>query len=355
MINAIRRAARCGAIALAALLCACSAKEAPLPTIAPPKPSAELIVAPPLEPFVPLEPSALPNPSPEAPLPLSPANFVPGAAFNARYKSRVNELNCRSAPDVSDEGNIIGVLGYEDEVRLIAQDGEFSRVIMQNGREAYCFSEYLVPADAQLFAYLNPEQSGKKRNALVDLRLHLPNAQYELLFATERNVIGKPLYARAIPLFQKESLPKLKKAFDTFHKDGYILKVYDAYRPISVQRRLFSVVQNSHWIANPDTTASNHNRGCAVDISLVDAATGVELDFPTPMHTFTADAARNSDSWTDEQRANVDYMTEVMKRSGFSSIKSEWWHYADTNKNRYMTTDIDLGKLNMLPKQETDE
>lgn len=344
----VRRVLRTLTLSLCAgVLCACSANDAPLPTIAPLRPSADIIAAPtsaPTPSFAQTQSPALPYAALSVPTP---------ADINTLYKSRVNELNLRSTPS-KDDDNIIGQIGYEDQVRLIANEGEFSRVITSGGTQAYCFTEYLVPADVELYAYLG-EESGKKSNALVDLRLHLPDAQYELLFATNQNVLGKPLYARAIPLFQKDSLPKLKKAFDTFRKDGYILKIYDAYRPISVQRRLFAVVQNSHWIANPDTTASNHNRGCAVDISLVDAASGAELDFPTPMHTFTADAARNSKSWTDKQRENVNYMTEVMKICGFSSIKSEWWHYADTNKNRYMTTDIDLGKLNMLPKKEMDE
>lgn len=76
------------------------------------------------------------------------------------------------------------------------------------------------------------------------------------------------------------------KAYDRFKADGYTLKVYDAYRPIRVQRILFNIVKNKHWIANPDTTASNHNRGCAIDMSLIIDATGEEMEFPTPMHTF---------------------------------------------------------------------
>ncbi len=288
-------------------------------------------------------------------------------------KSRASVLNIRSSPDQSSDDNIIGELAYEEQVEYLGMEGEFTHVRLMDGREAYCFSEFLVPAGAVLYAYPRAE-TGQKVNLatgqleyssegapvmvkseLVDLRLHLPGAQYELLFATERNVIGEPLYPRAIPLFQKDSLPKLQKAYETFLNDGYILKIYDAYRPYSVQKRLFAVVQNSHWIANPDTTASNHNRGCAVDIALIDAATGEELEFPTPMHTFAVESARTSDTWSDKQRENVDYMTRVMSECGFNHIESEWWHFADKSSSKYMTTDMNLGRLNMLPRQETDE
>lgn len=288
------------------------------------------------------------------------------------YKCRVNEMNLRSSPDKSADDNIVGKLGYEAPLFLLEYGDEFSKVRLETGEVAYCYSDFIVPRDTVLYAYL-PAETGQKtdirtgepvfsdngspvmvKNELVDLRLYLPEAEYELLFATERNVIGEPLYPRAVPLLQKDTALKLQKAFDIFKSDGYTLKIYDAYRPLSVQRRLFEAVQNPHWIADPDTTASNHNRGCAVDIALLDAD-GKELEFPTPMHTFTEESARTSDSWSDTAAKNVDYMTKVMKECGFNSITSEWWHFADSKKSRYMTTDIDLGKLTMLPKQENNE
>ena len=172
------------------------------------------------------------------------------------------------------------------------------------------------------------------------------------LFATERNITGAPLYPRAIPLMQKDTVKKLMKAYDRFKADGYTLKVYDAYRPIRVQRILFNIVKNKHWIADPSTTASNHNRGCAIDLSLIIDETGEEIETPTPMHTFTDESARTCKTWSDTARANVDYITEVMAECGFNHIKSEWWHFSDTDSKKFMTTDIDLGSLTMLPKQE---
>ncbi len=303
------------------------------------------------------EPAPTPAPTPEEP---------PGVS----YKSRVHSLNVRSSPNQDDKSNIIGEIGFEDPMYLLEDCGEFSHVQFPDGSKGYCYSEFIVPADAMLYAYLS-EEKGQKidiptgnpvyendgitpvmvKNELVDLRLYLPDAEYEMLFATDRNIIGEPLYPKAIPLIQRDTAKKLQKAFERFQKDGYTLKIYDAYRPISVQRRLFKVVKNRRWIADPDTTASNHNRGAAVDIALLDK-NGEELEFPTPMHTFTEESARTSDTWSEQARANVDYMTKVMKESGFNSITSEWWHYSDTKSGNFMTTDIDLGRLTMLPKQD---
>lgn len=154
---------------------------------------------------------------------------------------------------------------------------------------------------------------------------------------------------------QRDTTKKLVKAYERFKADGYTLKIYDAYRPLSAQRRLFEIVQNKHWIADPSTTASNHNRGCAVDIALIDDATGLVLEFPTPMHTFTEEAARTCKTWTEEQAANVEYMTGVMSECGFNTIKSEWWHFSDTNSKKFMTTDIDLSRVTMLPLEQLPE
>ena len=368
------------AVALCIILCGCNAVTDdgdPAEPAAPPSTDSIDRFEPPID-YPWAEPEATPEPRPEA-APESPAENEPMIEVveipvaDNMLKSRASVLNIRSSPDQSREDNIIGELAYEEQIEYLGIEGEFTHVRLGDGREAYCSTQFLVPANAALYAYPSAETAQKVniasgqlefasdgvtpvmvRNELVDLRLHLPGAQYELLFATDRNVIGEPLYPRAIPLFQKDSLPKLQKAFETFLSDGYILKIYDAYRPYSVQKRLFAVVKNSHWIANPDTTASNHNRGCAVDISLVDAATGQELDFPTPMHTFAEESARSSKTWTDKQRENVDYMTKVMSDCGFNHIESEWWHFSDKNSSKFMTTDMNLGRLNMLPRQETD-
>lgn len=322
----------------------------PLPTPAP-------TLAPTPEPTP--EPTPLPTPTP-VPLPL--------------YKVRVSELNVRSEPSTASDDTVIGMLYYEDTVGFLEEAGDFIRVRLADGTEAYCFADYLVPADTVLYAYVKPETAQKVdiatgalvfeddgitpvmvKNELVDLKLYLPDAEYEQLFNTTQNVIGEPLYGRTVFLLQRDVAKKLQKAYGIFKEDGYTLKVYDAYRPLRVQRRLFEVVQNPHWIADPATTASNHNRGAAVDISLIDDATGQELTFPTPMHTFSEDSARTSTSWSEEARKNVDYMTEVMDECGFNSIKSEWWHFSCKNRSRYMTTDIDLSTVTMLPYEALPE
>ncbi|HWQ57656.1 MAG TPA: M15 family metallopeptidase [Clostridia bacterium] len=322
-------------------------------------------------PVTPLETASPPETA--TPAPTETATAAPTAPPTPEppmVKARVNTLNVRRVPDASDDSTVLCKLGYEEKAEYLGVEGKFTHVRLADGTEGYCYSDYLVDADETLYAYLSPSTAQKVdeatgvpvfeadgvtpvmvKNELVDLRLYLPDAVYELLFATERNVAGYPLYPRAIPLLQKDTAKKLKKAFDLFKADGYTLKICDAYRPKSVQAILYDIVQNRHWIANPLTTASNHNRGCAVDISLIDDATGRELEFPTPMHTFTDESARTCKTWGETARANVDYLTRIMGKCGLEGIQSEWWHYADSNHADYMTTDIDFTSLTMLPKQ----
>ncbi|MEZ4358269.1 MAG: M15 family metallopeptidase [Eubacteriales bacterium] len=284
------------------------------------------------------------------------------------YKIRVNEANVRSTPNKDSKDNVIGTLGYEEKVRLISSSyGEYSKVKLEDGQYGYVYTDFLVKEDEVLYAVL-PKQTEQKKdkdgnlvyeedgvtpvmltNNLVDVRLYVPSADISLIFATDENFTGKVLYKKAVPLLQLGTAKKLKKAADLFAADGYTIRIYDAYRPLSVQKILYNIRKNSSYIANPETTASNHNRGAAVDMSLLDA-NGNELEFPTEIHTLNEDANRGNDSWSETAKENVDYMTSIMKKAGFDSISSEWWHFSDTDCHDFMTTDIDFSSITMVTK-----
>lgn len=205
-----------------------------------------------------------------------------------------------------------------------------------------------------------PEPTPEPRYAFlpgaVDLRWYLPEAEFELLFASENNITSQALYP-AVPLLEENTALMLKRAFDVFKADGYTLKIYDAYRPRSAQAALWAAVQNSRFIADPAKGGSWHQSGKALDISLVDDATGLELEMPTPMHTFTDEAGRYANSnWSETATANVNYMTEVMRSVGFSTLRTEWWHFENNAKGwPSMEPDIDISALEYLSAQEMDE
>ena len=187
----------------------------------------------------------------------------------------------------------------------------------------------------------------------VDLRWYLPEAEFELLFTTNQNVTGRSLYP-AVPLLEENTARMLKAAYEQFRADGYILKIYDAYRPRSAQQALWNAVHNSKYIADPSNGGSWHQGGRAVDISLVDAATGEELEMPTPMHTFTDAAGRYANNgWSEEAEKNVAYMTDVMRAAGFSTIRTEWWHFEYNAKGApVLDSEVDYDSLEYLTADE---
>ncbi|MCR5809136.1 MAG: SH3 domain-containing protein [Clostridiales bacterium] len=278
------------------------------------------------------------------------------------YKCRCNELAVRSTPSIT--GSVIGTLHYEETVQYLgAVDSNFVKVVYNN-KEGYCYGWYLVPANEKLYGYLPPQYEYQTdsnghvvydenglpvtlKAELIDIRLVVPNIIIYQIFGTPENFTGQVLYERPVPVLQRDTAKKLAAAAERFAQDGYTIKVYDCYRPKSVQFILFDIVKVSRYIANPYTSASNHNRAAALDISLVDS-NGKELDFPTPMHTFNELSNRTSyKSWTAEQRRNVEYMTNIMVECGFKTINSEWWHFSDSNYLSFIVLDINMKDIPM--------
>ena len=179
----------------------------------------------------------------------------------------------------------------------------------------------------------------------VDLREVLPESEFDILFASEKNITGHGMYP-AIPLLEKNTADLLLKAEELFEADGYRIKIYDAYRPKWAQYELYDIVQDNRYIANPYNGNSWHQLGRAVDMSLVEIATGEELEMPTPMHTFNSTASRySSGAWSEAAKRNVDYMTEVMTSVGFGTIQTEWWHFEYKGSGPTLPPELDYTQI----------
>ncbi len=199
--------------------------------------------------------------------------------------------------------------------------------------------------------YLNVYYSTNYSNTGVDLSQY--DVKVSMKLSTNETSIGEPFYTRNLCLLQYDTLQKFVKAIEKFKADGYTVVIYDAYRPTSVQQRWFDVVKVHKWVANPAIGMGGiHDRGTALDISLIDTETGKELDMPTPMHTFTVDSARSSQKMTATQRANMDYMTSVMISCGFTYINSEWWHFQCVNTKNYLPTDHPIDNIPLVPSED---
>ncbi|HCS72890.1 MAG TPA: hypothetical protein DIW17_03335 [Clostridiales bacterium] len=178
-------------------------------------------------------------------------------------------------------------------------------------------------------------------NNLVDILTMDPGVIVDLRYATEDNFMKYQAYPdNSRALLRRETAIKLIRASEIFKEDGYTLKIWDAYRPLSVQQIMWDHSPIPGYVADP-SRGSNHNRGAAVDITLVDGE-GNELEMPTGFDDFTEKAARDYDHHTAEAKKNMDYMTQVMVNCGFKGIRTEWWHFKDVDSINYPLLDVGL-------------
>jgi zinc D-Ala-D-Ala dipeptidase len=168
---------------------------------------------------------------------------------------------------------------------------------------------------------------------LVDIQTIAPDIRLDMRYATVNNFLKAPVYPVARCLLRAPVAQALKAAQADLRAQGLGLKLYDCYRPLSVQSAMWKILPDSRYVANP-ATGSRHNRGAAVDLTLVDAQ-GKELEMPTEFDDFSELAGRDSTAMTPAARRNVEILTTAMERQGYTSIVTEWWHYDGPNWQRF--------------------
>jgi D-alanyl-D-alanine dipeptidase len=118
------------------------------------------------------------------------------------------------------------------------------------------------------------------------------------------------------------------KVAEELRKKKLLLKLWDCYRPLSVQKLFWALVPDPRYVADP-RTGSRHNRGTAVDVTLADAE-GRELAMPTGFDDFSPRAGHGETDLPAAVLANRRLLTETMQKAGFRPLQSEWWHYDDS-------------------------
>ena len=169
---------------------------------------------------------------------------------------------------------------------------------------------------------------------MVNLAEFIPGIQINLRYATPNNFTGAIIYEDDIAYLRRGTAEKLKAAQAEFVTHGYTIKVWDAYRPPAAQFKLWEKVPDARFVINPHKGYSYHSRGVAVDVTLVDEK-GREVIMPTGFDDFTARANRDYSDLDQETAANARFLEEIMVKHGFSSIYYEWWHFIDSDKDKY--------------------
>lgn len=152
-----------------------------------------------------------------------------------------------------------------------------------------------------------------------------PGVRFDIRYATPDNFTGVPLYPTADCLLRLSVAERLGRVQTRLAADGLGLLVFDGYRPLSVQRRMWELVPDPRYVADP-RKGSRHNRGAAVDVTLVDAA-GNRLEMPTDYDDFSLAAHRDFDGATETATANRARLEAAMAAEGFVGLSTEWWHF----------------------------
>ncbi len=179
---------------------------------------------------------------------------------------------------------------------------------------------------ALLSLVLAAAPDGGTPEPLVEALAAVPDLVVDLRYATPDNFMKKQVYpsdARCLLLARSAGL--LAKAAAGLREKGYRLKVYDCYRPHSVQWELWKVLPKPGYVADPKK-GSNHNRGGAVDLTLV-TLDGGAVEMPSPYDFFGKEAHHAFTGGTAASRSNREVLRAAMEGVGFKKNPMEWWHY----------------------------
>lgn len=159
----------------------------------------------------------------------------------------------------------------------------------------------------------------------------------DIKYATEDNFTGKPLYKKSVVYLHKDAALRLKKASAYARALGYQIKIFDGFRPLNVQKKLYDTFPHEGYVSDPDKGVAAHTRGVAVDVTLVDLNTKKELNMGTDFDSFKETSHHayafngkedlHSLNLSREVLRNRAILAGVMSIAGFTPLTTEWWHY----------------------------
>lgn len=183
-----------------------------------------------------------------------------------------------------------------------------------------------------------------KENQLVEIKKAIPSVVLDIRYATKNNFMEQVMYNQARAFARKPVVDQLKNIQAILKTKGMGLKIYDAYRPYAITVAFYQKASDKNFVANP-AKGSKHNRGCAIDLSLVDLKSGKELPMPTPYDSFSPAAAPDFLNLPPEVIKNRNFLIATMEANGFKVIANEWWHFDFNGWQNFDLMDIPFKKL----------
>jgi len=177
---------------------------------------------------------------------------------------------------------------------------------------------------------------------MVDIATVCPGICIEMRYATERNLTGKQVYpAHARALIRVSVATRLRHVQAELHKQGYGLKIWDAYRPAWAQDLLWNALPDRQYLAAPSRGGSYHSWGVSVDVTLVDAQ-GREQKMASDFDELSPGAKSEYAGGDPAVAARMKILRTAMKKAGFNGIRDEWWHFTAQDGALFAPVDAPL-------------
>lgn len=186
--------------------------------------------------------------------------------------------------------------------------------------------------------------SGDGSNDLVAVTSINSCIRLDIRYATTNNFTGQQVYPCAKAYLHQPTALKLSKAQKKLEEKEIALKVYDAYRPLSVQKTFWAIMPDERYVADP-AKGSRHNRGSAVDVTLVELKSGRELEMPSGYDDFSVRACYAYTNLPAAAVSNRALLRTTMSECGFIPFETEWWHFDDADWASFPILDIPLESL----------
>lgn len=199
-------------------------------------------------------------------------------------------------------------------------------------RSLFCFLYFII---------FSPWAYCQEYSNLINMQETSQTFVYDIKYATSNNFTKTQLYPCAICLLQPEVAEAINKANSYFCEKGYRIVFYDCYRPLSIQKKMWSIMPRATYVANPYERGSIHNRAAAVDISLV-TLEGCEVDMGTDYDFFGRAAHIDNFALPKQVLENRKLLQEGMLKFGFQTVRTEWWHFSYKKNWSYPTLDTPL-------------
>jgi serine beta-lactamase-like protein LACTB len=169
----------------------------------------------------------------------------------------------------------------------------------------------------------------------------------DLRYATTNNFLSAAVYTPAAKAYlQRPAAEALVRINQSLAKQGYGLLIHDGYRPWAVTKIFWDATpEKFHMFVADPSQGSRHNRGCAVDLTLYDRATGKPIEMVGGYDEFSDRSFPDYVGGTSRQRWHRDLLRREMEKEGFTVFQNEWWHFDYRDWRKYPILNLSFEQL----------